>query len=105
MLAADRLFDLPDLRGEELNGRAALGADHVVMAAAVVLVFVARDAIVEGDFAGQAASGEEFEGAVDGGEADAGIFLLDEAVQLVGGKMLASFEEGTQDRVALSGLL
>ena len=75
------------------------------MAAAIVLVLVARDAIVEGNFAGEAATGEKFKRAVDSGDSDAGISFLDEAVQFVGREMLVSFEEGSQDGAALSGLL
>ena len=82
-----------------------LGADHVVMAAAVVLVLVAGDAVVKGDFAGQAALGQQLQRAVDGGVADAGVFFLHQAVKFVGGKMVAGFEEGAQDGVALRRLL
>ncbi len=75
------------------------------MAAPVVLVLVAGNAVVEGDLAGQAAVGKELEGAVDGGEADAGIGALDQLVQFFGGKMLVGFEEGAQDGIALAGVL
>ena len=76
-----------------------------MMAAAVVLVLVAGNAVVEGDFAGQAAFGEELQSAIDGGVADAGVFFLDKSVQFVGGEMVAGFEERVQDGVALGGLL
>ena len=105
MFAADLLFDLSDLGREELDRRAAFRADHVVVAAAVVLVFIARDAVVKRDFAGEAATSEQFKRPVDGGESDAGIFFLDQAVQFVGGEMLTRFEERAQDGVALPGLL
>ena len=68
-------------------------------------MFVAVDAIVEGDFTGQTAFGEQLERAVDSGVADAGIFFLNEAVQFVGGKVVAGFEKRAQDRVALRRLL
>ena len=89
MFAADLLLDLSDLRRKKLYRRAALRTHHVVMAAAVVLVFVARDAVMESDFTRQAAASEKFERAIDGGESDAGIFFLDEPVQFVGGEMFA----------------
>ena len=54
MLAPDLLLDLSHLLREKLYRSAAFGADHVVMAAAVVLVLVARDAIVKGHLARQA---------------------------------------------------
>ena len=75
------------------------------MAAAIVLVLVAGDAIVEGDFAGQAAFGQQFQRAVDGGVADAGIFFLDETVQFLGREVIAGFQKSAQDGVPLLGLL
>jgi len=76
----------------------------VVMTAAIVLVFVTRDAVVKGDFAGQAATRQKLQRAVNGGETDARIGFLDQPVQFVDRKMLASFQEGPQNSVALSGL-
>jgi hypothetical protein len=105
VLTPDLLFDLSDLRRKKLYRRAAFRTHHVVMAAAVVLVLVARDAVVEGDFAGEAAISQKFERAVHGGESDARIFFPDQTVQLVGGEMLARFEESAQDDVALTSLL
>ena len=104
MAAADFLFELIDFTGKEFHGTAALGADHVVMAAAIVLVLVAGDTVVEGDFAGQAALREQLESAVNSGVADASVFLLHQAVQLVGGKVIAGFEKGAEDSIALRGL-
>src|SRR6185437_4201011 len=57
MFAADFLLQAVHFRGEKLDGSAAIGAHHVVMTAAIVLVFVAGNPIVEGDFAGQSAFG------------------------------------------------
>ncbi len=51
--AADFLLQLIHFMGKEFHRTAAFGANHVVMAAAVVLMLVAGDAVVEGDFAGQ----------------------------------------------------
>jgi hypothetical protein len=105
ILAADFLLELADFLGKEFDRTAAVGADHVMMAAAIVLVLVAGDAVMEGDFAGQAALCQQFESAVDGGVADAGVFFLHQAVKFVGGEMVAGFEKGMQDYVALRGLL
>jgi len=105
VFAADLLLDLFNLFREKLDGRAAVGANHVVMIAAVVLVFVAGNAVVEGDFAGQSASGEEFQSAIDSSEPDTRIGLLDQAMQLVDRQVLASFEKRSKDGVALLRLL
>jgi hypothetical protein len=105
MLVSDGALDLSHLRREELDRGATLGANHVVMTAPVVLMFEAGNAVVEGDFTGEAATGEKFKRAVDGGETDARVFLLDQAMKFVGGKVLAGFEKGAQDGVALPSLL
>src|SRR4051794_33919708 len=75
------------------------------MSAAVVLMLVAGDAVVERHFAGESAFGEELERAIDGGETDLGIFLLDQAVELFGGEMIAGLEKSFEDGVALLGML
>lgn len=105
VLAADLLLDFSYLGREEFDRGAALGTHHVVMAAPVVLMLVAGDAVMKGDFAGKPATGQKLQRAVDGGETDTLVFFLDQAVQFVGGEMFASFEERAQNRAALSGLL
>jgi hypothetical protein len=55
IFAADLLLQLADFRRKKLNRTAAIGANHVVMAATVVLMLVAGDAIMESNFAGQSA--------------------------------------------------
>ena len=103
--AADVFFEFLDFVGKEFDRAAAISADHVVVAAAIVLVLVTRDAVVEGDFAGEVALGQQLQGAVDGGVTDPGIFLFNEAMELVRGEMLTGLQECLQDRVALGGVL
>jgi hypothetical protein len=105
VLAADLLLDFSYLGREKFHRGAAFGAHHVVMAAAVVLVLEARNAVMKSDFTGQSTTGQQLQRPVDGGKSDACVFLLDQSVQFVGGEMLASFEKRAQDRVALPGLL
>ena len=105
VLASNLLLDFSDFLRKKFDGSAALGADHMVMTAAVVLVLVARDAIVEGDFAGQAATCQKLQRPVDGGEPDARIGFLDQSMQFVGREMFTSLQEGPQNCVALFGLL
>jgi hypothetical protein len=85
VLTADCLLELADFLRKELDRAAAIGANHVVMAAAVVLVLVARDAVVESNFAGQAALRKQLQGTVDGGVADASVFFLHQAMEFVSG--------------------
>ena len=105
ILAADFLFELSYFLREKFHGTPAFGADHVVMAAAVVLMLVTCDAVVKGDLAGESAFGQKFEGAVHRGVSDVRIFFLDKAVKFVGGKVIACLEEGAKNGVPLGRLL
>jgi hypothetical protein len=98
---ANLLLEFVDFGRKELYRTPTFGTDHVMVAAAVVLMFVASDSIVKSDFAGQAAIDEQFQSTVDGSESDARIFFSDQAMKLVEGKMLAGFEEGAQNSIAL----
>ena len=75
VLAPNFLFQFPNLGRKEFDGRAALGAYHVVMAPPVVLMFVARDAVMKGNFAGQAAIGQQLQCSM--------VFLADKSVRIV----------------------
>src|SRR5271169_6627612 len=76
VFASDLLLQAVNLGREKLHRTAAGSTNHVMVAAAVVLVLVAGDAVMKRDFTGQTAFGQQFQGAVNGGETDAGIFLL-----------------------------
>ena len=78
--AADFLLEVIDLGREELYGTTALGAHHVMMAAAIVLMLVTRDSVVEGNLAGQSTFRQQFQRAINGRVADAGILLLHQPV-------------------------
>ncbi len=105
VLVTDLLLDFSHFRREEFDGGSALGANHMVMIAAIVLVLIASDTVVKGNLAGQATAGEKLKRPVNRGETDAVVFLLDEAVQFVGREMLTRFQERAQDGIALLGLL
>ena len=103
--APDFLLELIHFLGKKFDRTATLGADHVMMAAAIVLVLVASDAIMKGDFAGQSAFGQQFKRAIDRGKTDTRIFLVYQAMQFVGREMIAGFKKRAQDGVALRSLL
>src|SRR5208283_1360736 len=71
------------------------------MVAPLILMLVAGDAVVKGHFAGQSALGQQLQGAIDRGEADALVLLPDRAVELVGREVVASIQKGAQDGVPL----
>ena len=87
VLASNFLLDLSYLLGEKLDRRAALRANHVVMTAPVVLMFIARNAVVKRNFAGQSATRQKLQRPVDRGYADARVVFLDQPVQFVDRKM------------------
>ena len=105
MFATDFFFQFVHFAREKFHRAATFSADHVMVAAAVVLVLVARDAIVKRNFAGQAAFGQKLQRAVHRGVTDARVFLLDQAMEFVHGRVVASFDESAKDGVALGGLL
>jgi len=105
VFTANLALDAFHLAGEEFNRAAALGANHVMVVAAVVLVLVAGDAVIESNFACQAAVGEKLERAVDGSEADTLVFFAHETKKLVRREVFAGVEESSQDGVALLRVL
>lgn len=105
ILAADFLLQIANFLREKFHRASALGTDHVVMAATVVLVLVASDTVVKGDFAGKAAFSQKLERAIYRGVSDMRIFLLHEAVKFVSGQVISSLEKGAEDGIALGGLL
>jgi len=105
VLPTDFLLEFSDFLREKFHRTAASGAHHVMVAAAVVLMFVARNSIVKRDFTGKSALGQKLQRPVNRCVTNARIFLLHQAVQFVGGKMVTGFQESAQNRVALRGLL
>src|ERR1700737_1509253 len=105
IFSADVLLQGVHLPREKFDRAAALGADHVVMAATVILMLVAGDAVVESDLTGESAFGQQLQSTVNRGISDALIFLLHQAMKLVGREMVAGLEESPKDGVALCGLL
>jgi len=103
--ATDLLLKPFDLARKELDRTATIRANHMMVATPVVLMFVAGDAIMKGDFAGQATLGQQLECAVNSRVTDPGVFFLDQPMQLVCREMLARFQKRSQDRVALRRLL
>ena len=57
ILLADLLFQLTNLLRKKFHRTAAFRANHVMVAAPVVLMFVASDAIMKGHFTGKTALG------------------------------------------------
>src|SRR5437660_8814298 len=74
--AANFLLQFVDLLRKELDRTAALGANHVVMTAAIVLMLVAGNAVVKGHLAGQAALRQQLQRSIHGGVADPRILFL-----------------------------
>ena len=105
VFAANLLLEFIDFRREEFDRTSAVGADHVMVAATVVLMLVSGNAVVKGDFAGKPTLRQKFESAVNSGESDLWIFLLYQTMELVCGHVVAGLEKRLQDGVALLGML
>ena len=105
VLAPDFLLQFADLGREEFDRATALGADHVMVIAAVVLVLIPRHTVMKCDLTGQTALGQQLQGPIHGGEADPGVFLFHEAMELVRGEVISRLEEGAENRVALLSML
>src|SRR5258708_1215477 len=105
VFAPDLFFQLVYLRREKLYRRVTFRADHVVVIAAIELVLITRHAVGERNGAGQSAFRQQLERAVNGGEADLGIFFAHEAKKLVGGEVIARLKKSAQDGIALVSML
>jgi hypothetical protein len=105
ILQADFLLEMADGLRKKLDGVAATRTYHVVMAAPVVLMLVAGDAVVKGNLARQAAFGQQFQRAIDRRIANAGVFFLHQSMEFIGRKMVASLQKRAQNRIPLRGLL
>src|SRR6476660_607283 len=104
MFATNFMLDTLYFVGEEFHRAAAFGANHVMVIAAIVLMFVARNTVVEGHFAGQTALRKQLECAIDSSESDAFIFLADQPIKLIGREVVTRVEEGAQNGIALAGV-
>ena len=76
-----------------------------MVASTIVLVFEARDSVMEGNFAGQPALGEQFQGPINGGEPDLRIPFSYKLIELIGREVFPRFQECEQNGVALLGVL
>ena len=105
ILAANLFFELGYFRGEELDGDATVSAYHMMMAAPVKLVFIARHTIMKSYFTGQTAFGQQFQGTVDRGEPNLGVLFPGEPEKFISREMIAGLKKGAQDSIALLGML
>jgi hypothetical protein len=105
VFAPNLFFQLVHFGRKELDRRVTLGADHVMVVAAVELMLITCHAVWKRDSAGQPAFRQQLERAVNRGEADFGIFLAHQAEKFVCGEMVARFKKGAQDGVTLVSML
>src|SRR5664280_3854773 len=105
VLAANFLLNAFDVARKELHRAAAFGADHVMVVAAIVLLFITGHAVIEGNFAGQPALGQQLQSPIDSGKSDALVVFLDQPIQFVGGEVVTGVEKGAQDDTPLPRLL
>ena len=75
----------------------------MMMAAAIVLMLVTRDAVVERDLAGESAFCQQLQRAIHRSKANARIAFAHELMKLFDGEVLVRFEECEEDGVTLLG--
>ena len=105
VFASNLFLYLVDLRRIELHRAPALRANHMMMAATVVLMLVAGHAVLEGHLARQSALRQQLQRPVDRGEPDPRIVALHQMVQFLRREMATCLQKRAQDCVALSGVL
>src|ERR1035437_7747064 len=101
VLAANFLLNAFDVAREELHRAAAFGANHVMMVAAIVLLFITGHAVIESNFAGQPALGQQLQSPIDSGKSDALVVFLDQPIQFVGGEVVMCVAKRAQDDTPL----
>lgn len=89
--------------GKEFDVRAALRANHVVVALVFITMLVARAPVAEAYFARESRSGEKFERAINGCLSDRGIFVLHKPVQVFARHVLFGAQKNVEDQIALRG--
>jgi hypothetical protein len=104
VLASDFLLEPVHFVRKKLDRASALGADHMVMTAAVILMLVASNPVVESDLAGQSAFRQQLQRSVDRGISNARVFFLHQAMKLFGREMVAGLEESAKNGVPLGSL-
>ena len=101
----DFFHQLLDVRAQELVRAVAGLADQVKVARMAIRMFEAEPAFAEIHLAGDARFFHPQQRAVDGGAADAVIFLLDERDEIVSAQVSLLLEERVDDQVAFAGSL
>ncbi len=105
VFCSHRVLDGLQLRRKEFDDPAALRTDHMIVMLVFVVVFVVGDAVTKANFARKPGFGEQFQRPVNGGLADAWIFLFDQAVEIFTGKMSFRPQKDIENQVALAGAL
>ena len=92
-----------DVCRKELDHLTAIGTDHVIVMLVVVMMFVVGLVIAEPDLACEACLGKQFESTINGGESDRGVDLVNEAVQVLAGKVFLGAKKDLKDEITLAG--
>jgi len=105
VFCSHRVLDGLQLRRKEFDDPATLRTDHMIVMLVLVVVLVVGDAIAKANFAREPGLGEQLQRPVNGGLADAWVFLFDQTIEIFTGKMSFRPEKDVENQVALGGAL
>ncbi len=90
-----------DIRTDELQNRAALDANHVIVVGVTKFVLEASQAVSELDRIGELRIAEHFQRSIDCSASDPRVFAMDHPVEVIHGHMTAGLQEVLQNGLAL----
>jgi hypothetical protein len=105
VLLDNLLLQALDTQALELDDLSTIGADKVVVVMVTLAGLVKGLPGAEVPLLGDAALGEQLQGAVDGGITDAGMLATNPEIQTLGGKMIGGVQKFVKDRLPLAGRL
>lgn len=103
VLPGDFILQLFDARVFEFDNLPAVDADQVIMMLIQITGLITCLAITEMTLLGDTAFSKQFQGSVNGGIPDPGIFPAQAQVELFGGDMRADSQEFLEDNFPLTG--
>ena len=89
--------------GKEFDHLSTVRTDHVVVMLVVIVMLVIGFVVTEPDLSGEAGFSQQLESSVDRSEANGGIDLVNEAVEVLTGKVLFCAQKDLQYEITLPG--
>lgn len=101
-VACHLILKVFDIGREKLDHFPTLGTDHVVVMFVVVMVFVVGLVVPEPNFSCKAGLCQQLQSAINRGQADRWIYLVNKPMQVFAGKVFLGAQKDLKDEVALA---